>query len=181
MIKRTPAEMGNVFRSLMDNVAATKSPPPVHLTVIESADQLNAGYVWCDYQGTRVRCQITTSNDYTVGEHVILALPLGSGTTNDYIEVGSIYNGADNSRFPRIRVSSISDANGNPVNSVAHSTDDVTVPPTSAELVTAFGSASAKGAGFTATLDDNGAGTTVYIIVSDGTDWFYSAALTKAV
>jgi hypothetical protein len=60
------------------------------------------------------------------------------------------------------------------------STDNVTNPPTDAELDTAFGTPATVGAGFTALLDDNGAGTNVYHVASDGTNWWY-AAMTKAV
>ena len=115
MVSRTSTESGTVYRSLINDVASSKGPPPIQLTVTDGSEQLNTGYVWCDYQGSTVRCQVTSSNDYTVGEHVILAIPMGSGATNDYVEVGSIYNGADGSRFPRIRVSSVADADGNPI------------------------------------------------------------------
>jgi hypothetical protein len=60
------------------------------------------------------------------------------------------------------------------------STDNVTNPPTDAELDTAFGTPAAVGAGFTALLDDNGAGANVYHVASDGTNWWY-IAMTKAV
>ena len=100
MIRQSPAAQGGVFRQIMNNVAATKSPPPVQLTVIDGSEQLNTGYVWCDYQGTRVRCQITSSNDYTTGEHVILAMPQGSGATNDFVEVGASIMGQTTRVFP---------------------------------------------------------------------------------
>jgi len=58
--------------------------------------------------------------------------------------------------------------------------DDVTNPPTDAELDTAFGAPATVGAGFVGILDDNGAGATVYICASDGANWWY-AAMTKAV
>ena len=156
MIKSTPTELGGVFRGIVNRVAATKSPPPVHLTVTDGTEQLNTGYVWCDYQGTTVRCQVTSSNDYTVSGHVILAIPLGSGATNDYVEIGSIYNGADGSRFPRIRVSSISDANGDPISGVG----TVTSVGLSATPASVFGVASSPvtGSGTIAlSLDDQNA------------------------
>ncbi len=60
-----------------------------------------------------------------------------------------------------------------------HSTADVTNPPTDAELDSAFGTPSTVGAGFTATLDDNGAGTAMYLVASDGTNWWHTL-MTKA-
>ena len=59
-------------------------------------------------------------------------------------------------------------------------TDDVSSPPTDAELDTAFGTPAAVGAGFVGVLDDNGAGAAVYLCASDGTNWWHSA-MTKAV
>jgi len=60
-----------------------------------------------------------------------------------------------------------------------HSTVDVTNPPTDTELDTAFGEPATVGAGFIATLDDNGAGANSYTVWSDGTNWWYSTG-TKA-
>jgi hypothetical protein len=59
------------------------------------------------------------------------------------------------------------------------SDDDVTDPPTDAELDTAFGTPAAVGAGFTGVLDDAGAGADVWLCASDGTNWWY-VAMTKA-
>jgi hypothetical protein len=62
---------------------------------------------------------------------------------------------------------------------VKHATDDVSNPPTDAELDTAFGTPAAVGAGFVGTLDDNAGGANFYIVSSDGTNWWYTA-MTKA-
>jgi hypothetical protein len=59
-------------------------------------------------------------------------------------------------------------------------TDDVSSPPTDAELDTAFGTPATVGTGFTALIDDNGAGSAVYLVASDGTNWWYSS-MTKAL
>lgn len=61
-----------------------------------------------------------------------------------------------------------------------HSTTDVSNPPTDDELDTTFGTPSAVGAGFLATVNDNAAGTNVYMVASDGTNWWHSA-MTKAL
>lgn len=58
-------------------------------------------------------------------------------------------------------------------------TSDVTTP-TDAELDAAFGTPATVGSGFMALVDDNGAGTSVYLVASDGTNWWYHA-MTKAV
>jgi hypothetical protein len=54
-----------------------------------------------------------------------------------------------------------------------HSTADVSNPPTDAELDSAFGTPATVGAGFLGTLDDNGAGSNVYFVFSDGSNWWY--------
>lgn len=57
-------------------------------------------------------------------------------------------------------------------------TSDVTTP-TAAELVAAFGTAASQ-AGKVFIQDDNGGDTTVKLVVSNGTSYYF-AALTKAV
>lgn len=55
---------------------------------------------------------------------------------------------------------------------------DVTTP-TDAELDSAFGTPVTVGDGFMAVLDDNGAGTNVWIVVAKNSKWWY-APLTEA-
>ena len=54
-------------------------------------------------------------------------------------------------------------------------TDDVSNPPTDAELDAIFGTPATVGGGFVALIDDNGANTNEYLVWSDGTKWFYVA------
>jgi hypothetical protein len=61
-----------------------------------------------------------------------------------------------------------------------YSTANVTNPPTKAELESEFGSASTQTDAFMAILDDNGAGTNVYLITKAASDYYYQS-LTKAV
>jgi hypothetical protein len=58
--------------------------------------------------------------------------------------------------------------------------DNVSNPPTNAELDTAFGTPAAVGDGFVGVLDDAGGSASVWLCVSDGTEWWYEG-LTKAV
>jgi hypothetical protein len=51
-------------------------------------------------------------------------------------------------------------------------TDDVTNPPTDAEIDAAIGTPAAAGTGYMAFLDDNGAGANFYLIASNGTNWW---------
>jgi hypothetical protein len=63
---------------------------------------------------------------------------------------------------------------------IRYSTADVSNPPTGAELDAAFGTPADVGAGWIAILNDNGAGANVYLILSDGSNWWY-VALTRAL
>lgn len=51
-------------------------------------------------------------------------------------------------------------------------TDDVSNPPTDAELDAIFGTPATVGAVFTADIDDAGAGNNFYTVKSDGTNWW---------
>lgn len=59
--------------------------------------------------------------------------------------------------------------------STKYSTANVSNPPTDAELDAAFGQPTTVPAGFTAVIDDNGAGTTYWFISTSGNagEWFY--------
>ena len=62
---------------------------------------------------------------------------------------------------------------------LAMDTSNVSNPPTDAELDSAFGTPATVGAGFHAAVNDNGAGTNVYLVLSDGSNWWFTA-MTKA-
>jgi hypothetical protein len=62
-----------------------------------------------------------------------------------------------------------------------HSEDNVSSPPTDAEIDGAFGTPAAVGEGFIGLIDDNNANTTAWIVVSLGGSWWYPPTLTKAV
>jgi len=62
---------------------------------------------------------------------------------------------------------------------ILRSTANTANPPTDAQLDAALGTPAAVGTGFLALLDDNGAGANVYLLASDGTNWWI-ATLTKA-
>lgn len=61
-----------------------------------------------------------------------------------------------------------------------YSDGSVSNPPTKAELTSLFGEPNRVGAQFSALLNNGGASSDVYLIASDGTDWYYTA-LTKAL
>ena len=60
------------------------------------------------------------------------------------------------------------------------SQDNVGNPPTDAQLDEAFGQPATVGAGFVAIVDDNGAGTAIWLVASDGASWWYEQ-LSQAV
>ena len=53
------------------------------------------------------------------------------------------------------------------------STDDVADPPTQAQMVTAFGAAATKGAGWMGVINDAGGGANIFHVISDGSNYFY--------
>lgn len=75
--------------------------------------------------------------------------------------------------------SDIGAAAGDHTHPLTTATDNVASPPTDAELDTAFGQPSGLGDGFTGLLDDNGAGTTVWLCYVINNAWWYEQ-LTKA-
>lgn len=65
-----------------------------------------------------------------------------------------------------------------PTSYLAVSTDNVSSPPTDAELTTAFGT---RQDGFVGVLDDNGGGLAIRLIVRSNSNWYYSAVFTQAI
>ena len=57
---------------------------------------------------------------------------------------------------------------------------NVSNPPTDAEIDAIFGTPAARYPGFMAIIDDAGADTTVWFVITNGTSWWYEG-LTKAV
>lgn len=68
------------------------------------------------------------------------------------------------------------------LSTVKFSTDNVTDPPTDAEIDAAFGTPATVGSGFLGVIDDNAGGGSgdVWACFSNGSAWFY-VGLTKAV
>lgn len=60
-----------------------------------------------------------------------------------------------------------------------HDTTDVSNPPTDAELDAIYGTPATVGAGFFDSIDDNAGGANVYLVLSDGANWWTWAG-TKA-
>jgi len=66
------------------------------------------------------------------------------------------------------------------ISKIAVDTTNVSNPPTDAELDSAFGAPATLETGFTAYINDNGAGNDFYQVTADGTNWWIST-YTKAV
>lgn len=129
--------------------------------------------------------QVLSSGFVGIGEtspegqlHVGGEIALDDITTPDTPSAGihKIYSKSDG-----IYVLNSSGSEIGPISVGAHDvfTNDVSNPPTDAELDSAIGTPATVGAGYTALLDDNGAGSNVYYVASDGTNWWYTA-MTKA-
>lgn len=101
----------------------------------------------------------------------------------DNLQTGDVYldDGTNTASgyagFRRYNGSTFGDVGGN--NRVKVSTANVTNPPTDAELDAAFGTPATVGTGFIALVNDNNADANDYLVLSNGTSWWY-VALTKA-
>lgn len=58
--------------------------------------------------------------------------------------------------------------------------NNISNPPTDAELDAIYGTPATVGKGFTSVINDNAASANFYLIISDGSSWWYFAG-TKAV
>lgn len=113
------------------------------------------------------------------------------GSEDGIVRVGVVEGGTEETEYMRfdatsgtrgIVASKILDATAGGLKTKV-ATDNVAAdPPTDAELDTAFGDPTTVGAGFVGILDDNDAGTDVWIVWTTGTagEWFYAKG-TKAV
>jgi len=61
----------------------------------------------------------------------------------------------------------------NKIVEIHYHTDNVSNPPTDAELDAAFGTPATVGSGFVAILNDAGAGAHVYLVASTGAAWYH--------
>jgi hypothetical protein len=120
--------------------------------------------------GTRIRL-IGNVADSNGGDGIVL----GSSASGYYFAGNNTYNNSGTD----FNLAGTSADNNQIIEGVTFSRADVSNPPTDAELDAEFGTPATLDEGFTAFIDDNGAGTNFYQVVSDGTNWWYSA-LTKA-
>ena len=116
----------------------------------------------------------------TAGNSIVFTTTLDTATIDGAGTLGGAVTGvAANPGVVLIDNSGKMDASISGINSKI-SVANVSSPPTDAELDSEFGTPATVGPGFTAILDDNGAGTAVYLIASDGTNWWHQS-MTKAV
>lgn len=175
-------EQANALSAFITEMSKRFMSEPVLLTVVEGQDQYALGWVWCKRENQRVRCRVPGHMDLTgaaggTDRYVLLALP-PNGPGQDYIALWPAFNGVDAARLPRVRGMRFSNLSGKGIN-IPRNSANVTNPPTKAELETAFGAVGTVGDGFLALLDDNNANANVYLVGSNGTDFWY-VALTKA-
>lgn len=103
----------------------------------------------------------------------------GDYLTVEVDQVGSTTPGADLTVHVACS-ENVGGGGGGVVDRLSVSTANVSNPPTDAELDTTFGTPNVVGTGFVRLLDDAGADSNVYLIVSNGVSWWH-VALTKAV
>lgn len=93
---------------------------------------------------------------------------------NSNVDFGIYQNGSAINRF-----GGVVNANAAGIRTIT-SADNVSSPPTDAEIDAAFGTPAAVGDGFIGLIDDNGAGTTIWLCVALNSQWWYEQ-LTAAV
>jgi len=112
----------------------------------------------------------TNPPHFWVKDSIANVLTLGAGLTG--LDYQITFNGETNDGTLTYKEDEDSwSLSGEGISQTVH-TDDVSNPPTDAELDTVFGTPATVGAGFTAYIDDNGGGANFYQVVSDGTNWW---------
>jgi hypothetical protein len=86
--------------------------------------------------------------------------------TDEIREINRLAKQLDNLDYPEVGI-------------IVDSTN-VSNPPTDAELDAIFGTPATRYPGFIAVVDDAGAGLNVYLVVTNGSNWFYQL-LTVAI
>ena len=173
-------ELGSNMRVFINAVARAANPDRVYLTVKDESPRYTAGYVFCDFDATTVRCEVAQNFDTSVGVVLVAIPPRPDSVTGNFFCVGA-YGGTN--YVPGIVGTSVAivDINGTQLATavIGRNADDVSNPPTDAELDTAFGLPATKGDNFIGLLDDNVADANLWMCVPNGTSWWY-AAMTKA-
>ena len=112
--------------------------------------------------------------------YIATAAPGGTDDVNGGYSIGSIWvDITANKSYICLDITTDA-AVWRPISHATTAVDDVSSPPTDAELDTAFGQPGTLGDGFIGILDDNDAGTTVWLCVAMNSLWWYEQ-LTKAV
>jgi len=150
-------ELAQSLRTYTEAESGKRGPRPVLIQVIDDSPRLSNGWVLCDLEGRVVRCLVPGSIAAAVDD-VLLALP-PSTPTEPYYVPGS-WGSEANTYLPTT------------LGRLPVYTDNVSNPPTEAELVSAIGSHATVGKGFAAVVDDAGIDTNVYLVISSGTSWW---------
>jgi hypothetical protein len=134
------------------------------------------GYVY-DTSGTKIDYVDTDTTFYVIKateNGVQVQLEISDIATAPDTVSSKIAQSLTNSHIAASDVSATIIATG-----LTRSTINVSNPPTDAELDAAYGTPATVGSDFFRVVDDNDANTSVYLVHSNGTSWWY-AALTKA-
>lgn len=109
-------EMGAQLSALITKLAGERMPPIARLTVIDASQQALSGYVFCNYNGSTVRCWVGHTWDVSnviagsaAGQHVLFAIrETGVEGRGEFIAIAYGFNGLDTSHAPRQRVAATS-------------------------------------------------------------------------
>ena len=168
------------MRAFVDGVARAANPERVYLTVVDETMRYQSGYVLCDLEGRIVRCEVALPIDTAV-DVVLIATPPRYGSASDNYYCIGAYGGGDNyvSGVVGSGINVVGNSGAKTSANINTSDNDVSNPPTDAEIDLAFNAPVIAGDGFIGVIDDDGAGANVWLCVSDGANWWY-VALTKA-
>ncbi len=112
----------------------------------------------------------TTAGNEILGTVEVIATDVGSGTEDGELVIKLMEGGAAAAERARLGADGLLTVTGNAKQKV--NADDVSNPPTDAELDAIFGTPATVGDGFNAYIDDAGGGANFYHVVASGTNWW---------
>lgn len=182
----TPITWNN---EIIDHGGCWTAGDPTKLTAPVDGWYAITAFAWWDgdNDGGR-RLYIRLNATTTIGRQSVVSPAAHNDVANSvsalyYLEAGEYVDViADQNAGNALNIKSGAMAHFARVDGAAHLpyfSDDVSNPPTDAELDSAIGAPATVGQGYEALVDDGGTGNNVYRVTSDGTNWWYQT-LTKA-
>lgn len=119
--------------------------------------------------GTEYEVETTAGNEI-IGTIEAIATDVGSGVEDGALVIKLMEGGSAAAERARVGADGLLTITGNAKQKV--NADDVSNPPTDAELDAIFGTPATVGDGFNAYIDDAGGGANFYHVVASGSNWW---------